>query len=142
MKSLLTAVALLLAATACSSGVQDLAVGDCFDDWAGLELDVVQEVESVPIVECSEPHDNEMYLVETLPDGPFPGDTGMEQMAVETCFEAFDGFVGIPYAESRLDFGFLISTQDMWDAGNRRISCFVWDIEFLKLTGSMENSGI
>jgi hypothetical protein len=142
MRSTLTAVALLLVATACTGTFQDLAVGDCFDDWSGLELDVVQEVESVEVVDCEEPHDNEMYLVETLPEGPFPGDSGMEQMAVETCFDAFEGFVGTPYADSRLDFGFLISTEDMWDAGTRRISCFVWDIEFLKLTGSMRNSGI
>lgn len=142
MRSTLTTLALLLLLTACSGGVQDLAVGDCFDDWAGLELDVVQEVESVPIVDCADPHDNEMYFVEALPEGPFPGDTGMEQMAIDTCFEEFDGFVGTAYADSRLDFGFLISTQEMWDTGTRRISCFVWDIEFLKLTGSMRNSGI
>jgi hypothetical protein len=131
-----------LLVSACSSNVQNLEVGDCFDDWENLELDVVQEVESVPVVDCADPHDNEMYLVEHLPQGPFPGDDAMEQMAVDSCLGAFDGFVGTPYADSRLDFGFLVSTSEMWDADIRRISCFVWDIEFLKLTGTMRNAQI
>lgn len=142
MKRFSIVFALLLVLSACSDGIQELAVGDCFDDWAGLELDVVQEVESVPIVNCADPHDNEMYHVELLPDGVFPGDSAIEQMAVDTCLENFDAFVGTPYAESRLDFGFLISTEEMWDAGERRISCFVWEIDFNKLTGTMRNAQI
>lgn len=142
MRPTVAAIALVLLSSACAGSLEQLAVGDCFDDWDGLELDAVQEVESVPIVDCSEPHDNELYLVERLPDGPFPGDTAMEEMAVGTCFDAFAEFVGTPYEDSRLDFGFLISTDEMWDSGVRTISCFVWDVEFLKLTGSMRNAGI
>jgi len=142
MRSTLFIFIAAIAVAACSPSTQDLAVGDCFDDWEGLELDVVQEVESVPIVDCADPHDNEMYVVDLLPEGAFPGDVAMEQLALDTCFEAFDEFVGIPYADSRLDFGFLISTAEMWDAGIRRVSCFVWDIEFLKLTGTMRNAQI
>lgn len=140
MRSTVAAILLLFGATACSG--QSLAVGDCFDDWASAEVGAVQQIDAVPIVDCADPHDNELYLIRNLPDGPFPGDAGMEQMAIDICFDTFESFVGAPYADSILDFGFLMSTEQMWKDGDRKIYCFVWHSEFLKLNDSMRNSGI
>ena len=62
-----------LVASACSSNVFDLSVGDCFDD-----PDNFAEVSNVPMVDCSEPHHNEVYYLQDLPDGDFPGDSSVE----------------------------------------------------------------
>jgi hypothetical protein len=44
--------------------------------------------------------------------------------------------------DSRLDFGALFPTEETWAEDDTEVICFVWDVEFLKLTGSMQGSGI
>ncbi len=139
---IVAAVALL--AAACSAGnVWTLEVGDCFDDWEGATISTEsQEVSDVPIVDCAEPHDNEIYSKQDLPDGSYPGDAAMEQTVIEVCYDGFESFVGRSYEESSLDFGWLFPTSESWAEGDREVVCFVYDFELAKLTGSMENSGI
>ncbi len=127
--------------SACSGSILSLEVGECFDDWEG-SLDAVQEVSDVPIVDCSEPHDNEVYSVSNMPAGPFPGDAAIQEWTIARCEENFDGYVGKADAESRLDFGALFPTQETWEDDDTEVICFLWDVEFLKLTGSMRGSGI
>jgi hypothetical protein len=135
-------VALFVAA--CSSGnVWSLEVGDCFDDWEGATTNSEsEEITDVPIVECSEPHDNEIYMMEDLPEGAFPGDAAMEETAIGVCYDGFEDFVGTEYEESDLDFGWLFPTSESWGEGDREVICFVYDLELAKLTGSMANAGI
>ena len=51
--------------------VDDLAVGECFDD-----SDEEDEVVRRP---CAEPHDGEIIAGVTLPDGPYPGDKEVDK---------------------------------------------------------------
>ena len=53
---------LAVAAAACSSGesVFSLELGDCFDD-----PETFDEVSELDTIDCSEPHDNEIYALET-----------------------------------------------------------------------------
>jgi hypothetical protein len=134
--------ALMVLASACAGTVLSLDVGECFDDWEGSLDGATQEVGDVPIVDCAEPHDNEVYSVSDMPTGSFPGDAAVEDWTIARCEETFDGYVGTAYADSRLDFGALFPTQDTWADGDTEVICFLWDIEFLKLTGSMKGSGI
>ena len=133
---------LMVLASACSATVLSLDVGECFDDWDGSLDGATQEVSDVPVVDCAEPHDNEVYSVSNMPAGSFPGDTAIEDWTIARCEETFDRYVGTAYVDSRLDFGALFPTQDTWDDGDTEVICFLWDIEFLKLTGSMQGSGI
>lgn len=133
----LAAVALL--AAACSQGnVFDLAVGDCFDDPSNLE-----EVTDVPIVVCSSPHDNEVYVNHTVSEiSTYPGPAQMGEMADEVCLESFQPFVGRSYETSALEFGWLTPTSDSWGQGDRVITCFIFDLDFEKLTGSMRGTAV
>ncbi len=144
VKLVLVSLFVLLVASACSTGnVGQLEVGDCFDDWEGATADTgSQEITDVPIIECAEPHDNEIYSMEDLPDGTFPGNAAVEEAVVEMCYDGFEAFVGLPYEESSLDFGWLFPTADSWADGDREVVCFVYDLELAKLTGSMANAGI
>ena len=67
-------------ATACGDdgNVFSLEVGTCFDDPESLT-----EVSDVPIVECTEPHDTEVYHLFDMPDGDVPGDAAVNQAAQE-----------------------------------------------------------
>lgn len=115
---------------------------ECFDDWDGATSDGFQQVTELDTIDCVEPHDNEVYATYNMADGSFPGSDAVETAIVTQCEAAFAPYVGTSYAESRLDYGALFPTSESWAEGDREIICFLWDIEFLKLTGSMENSQI
>jgi len=133
----LAAVALL--AAACTQGnVFDLGVGDCFDDPSNLE-----EVTDVPMVECSSPHDNEVYVNHTISEiSTYPGVAQMSEMADEVCLESFKPFVGRSYETSELNFAWLTPTSESWNEGDRVITCFVYDLNFAKLNGTMRGTAV
>lgn len=131
----------LAVAIGCTGNVFSLEVGDCFNDPdAGFE-----EVTDVEIVECSENHDNEVYALSDYPagdDAPYPGLSALEAHADEFCFDEFEGYVGAAYVDSRLDFGYFYPLPDGWeDEGDREITCFLYDLDLIDLTGSMKGSG-
>lgn len=139
----LIAVSVLVLAS-CSSGssdsVADLSPGDCFDDQsAGGEL--VEEFETVPMVDCDKPHDNEAYAVFDLPDGAYPGDDAITEQGLDGCLPLFEGYVGSSYETSRLDIFPITPLAELWADGNREIICALYDVDLAKLTGSMRDSG-
>jgi hypothetical protein len=46
------------------------------------------------------------------------------------------------WEQSELDYGWLHPTEDSWDDGDRIVTCFLYDGNLDKLTGSMKNSGV
>jgi hypothetical protein len=132
------AAALLVAAAAagCSTGTLVLEVGDCFDDPPSLG-----SVTSVDVIDCAEPHDNEVYFVGPYPGtGEFPGDEAIRDAAVDACLESFEDFVGIPYEVSRFDVFALWPSEESWEATDRDIVCAVYDVDGEKLTGSVRGA--
>ena len=128
--------------TACSGNIFSLTVGDCFDDWESSLEGATQEVSDVPIVDCSEPHDNEVYSVSEIAGGAFPGDTTVQDLTIERCTDTFEPLVGKAYADSQLDFGAFFPTAATWADGDREVMCFLWQVDFEKLEGTMQGSGI
>jgi hypothetical protein len=141
MRGRIVLIALAVLVAACSGNVFDLAIGDCFDD-GDIAVGGVEEVGDVPMVECAEPHDNEVYAVVTVDSDVFPGDIAIQSRADEVCHEAFEGFVGLDYQTSTLDFGWLVPTADTWEAGDRVVACFVYRMDLQKVTGTLEGTGI
>ncbi|MPZ99377.1 MAG: hypothetical protein GEU80_08590 [Dehalococcoidia bacterium] len=122
-------------------GVFDARVGDCFDDEPAPASAVST---TLPVVPCTDPHDNEIYAIVEHPaaaDAPYPGGAAVQRFAQDACYEAFSGFVGIPYQESRFAFGMLTPLSDGWErAGDREVLCFLYDFQLEKLAGSTRNS--
>ena len=73
LRTLAGLVALTLLLAACSGNVFELAVGDCFDD-GDMALGELEEIGEFPLVDCSVPHDNEVYAVVTVDGEVFPGE--------------------------------------------------------------------
>ena len=139
MKRLGILLVMGLAVSACMGGnVFTLEEGDCFND----ETEFSEEVSDVPIVECGEPHDNEVYRVVEMTDSSYPGFDATGSRADSLCLEAFETFVGTPYVDSALEISWLIPTEESWGAGDREIVCFLYRLDFPKMTGTMEGSGI
>lgn len=119
--------------------LMDLALGDCFD-----EPDSVGDhpIVTVPLVRCAEPHDYEVFFVFELPDGPYPGEDEVWDLADEACFDEFEAFVGASYFESDLEFFPLIPTADSWPGGDRLVQCVLFATDpWPKLVGSMRGVG-
>ena len=122
--------------------VMSLQVGDCFDDPADLE-DVVFEVTAVP---CSDPHDNEVYSVQSLATAfprAFPGQDALWDYSYQVCSgSVFDSFVGTPYVESSLEVFSLTPSEESWEDGDREFVCALFRFDGEKLSGTARGSGL
>jgi hypothetical protein len=121
------ALAGLLAAGVAACGddgtdVMSLEVGDCFND-DGLS----SEVESVPVVDCTEAHDNEIYAIHDLSGDELPDDAALEGTFEDECIGGFEEFVGAPYESSEIYATAMYPTEESWGAGDRELVCYVYD---------------
>jgi hypothetical protein len=126
------------AVSACGgTSVLSLEVGQCISDQSAGE----DEVSSVPVVDCAEPHYGEIYALPQLPDGEFPGDEVVSQRAQELCQGAdFQTYVGVPYLESEIYQSALLPSAETWEEGDREIVCYLRNEDNSPITGSLRNA--
>jgi Septum formation len=132
-RSVLIVVAMALFAAACSQGnVFELEVGQCFDT---ITDDLISDV---PMKDCDEPHDNEVFAVYNVTEAVLPSAETM----TEGCFNRFEDAIGAPYATSIYGLAAITPTNDSWDDGDREVICygFVFDGPE-KMTGTIVGSG-
>ena len=105
--------------------IEELEIGQCYisiddsDDGAPL---------AAQLVDCTEPHSSEVFLVEQLEggaDAPFPGEDALEVQAGNRCDPAFEEYVGTPYRRSRLEYVYFFPTQGTWSTGDRLLQCVI-----------------
>lgn len=101
---------------------EDLQLGDCLAE-AFDEYD--EDVYTVTVVPCDEPHNGEVFHETQLDDATFPGEDEVFARADDVCFEAFEPWVGTSYDDSFLDFTYYAPSEDSWDYGDRLITCVV-----------------
>ena len=92
------------------------------------------------LVPCEGPHEQEVYHLFELAEGPYPGDEQVEALAREQCAAQFEVYVGVAPAWSGLDFIYVWPGRDIWEMGNRRGGCSLLDATGRDLTGSMAGS--
>ncbi len=120
-----------------SSGQADvfaIEVGDCVDE---TEAD---EVSDVPVVPCSDPHDQELFSEFLLTETEWPGDDAIQEAAITRCDAAFEVFVGVPWDSSELEWYPFTPTEDGWDSlGDRLVQCVIYDPAG-KTTGTLKGA--
>lgn len=132
-----------LAACEQETDVFSIEVGDCFQDASSLSEEEATEVESVPIVDCEEHHDNEVYHTFDIEGGEFPGAAAVQETSDEGCLAAFEEFVGTPYDSSRYYFGTLYPTRQTWsEMDDREVVCYVFLPDGVRSQGSARGSGV
>jgi hypothetical protein len=120
--------------------VENLAVGDCF--VAGQ----VEEIDQVPVVDCSEPHDSEvMASVEiTGFSSQYPGEDPLFDALFDDCVTKFPSYVGEPFETSQYYIDTWIPLLDGWNDGDRTGLCTVVQVDdsfdIVSVTGSAQNS--
>lgn len=135
--SIIAAVAALSLAACFGPPTAD--VGDC------MQLSTMgTSVDDLPTVECSEPHEGEVFAVQ---DTDYDGDYSLiavEEAAGELCATEFETYVGTPYAESEIWFTLLLPDATGWGRGDRQIICIAYEPgesgDFAMVTGSVKGS--
>lgn len=111
-----------------------IRVGDCLNT---SDLDTTDEVSDVPVVPCSDPHEDEVYHAYTLEDGEYPGEEAIVADADTTCVAEFATFIGLAYEQSVLDYWPMYPTAGSWENGDREVLCVAWDPSGAKVTGTL-----
>ena len=137
VQALAVAALLAVALASCGTSVFELEAGECFDDPDSFEA-----VSDVTTVSCDEPHDNQVFAIESI-SGPsnYPGWDLVAAESDEVCLDAFEPFVGTDYLSSMFEIGWLAPTADSWADGDRGVVCFLYDPTLAPITGSVEGSG-
>jgi hypothetical protein len=115
-----------------TTSVDDLAVGECFDD-GNQEDEVVRQP-------CTLAHDGELVAIVTPPAGAYPGDSGVDKAADRACAPAFGTYVGKSRDESELYLDWWTPDKTTWNHGDRRVFCAAYGPNDEKLTSTVKNS--
>ncbi len=124
--------------------VNELQVGQCFDnpDEAGSSEAV--EMLAVSLSVCDEPHDAEVYSVYELAgddDTAYLGDSFVFDQASDGCANRFDEAIGTPYAQSSLGVFVIYPSATTWGAGDRQVACVATAGDDSKLDSTVIDSG-
>ena len=122
-----------------ANNVFDVSVGQCFND----PDEYSEFVANLDMVDCTEPHDNEIYHTFDVAGDVYPSDSDMDFQAESGCIAAFEEFVGRDYWSSSLNIAWLSPSEDSWNQiDDREIVCFLYDMNLAVLTNSAEGTGI
>ncbi|MEC7120475.1 MAG: septum formation family protein [Pseudomonadota bacterium] len=110
-----------------------LKLGQCFDDTNGHQ----QSVDSLPIRDCTQPHDHEIYHIFNVNLDSY-NDEEIEQQANARCEEAFQRFTQKNYNESIYEMSYLSPSVESWQAQDREVICYIQHPD-QKTTGSLRN---
>lgn len=131
------AVPTLAACSAADLLVQSFEVGQCVD-FDVAPGDEETEVGDLPIIDCNEPHDGEVYYVMDLDGGDYPSDVSTQ--ADNACLAEFAPYVGVDYFESELFYTSVYPSNSTWTLGDRQIACIVVPASG-QLSESVQGSG-
>ncbi|MGM0618313.1 MAG: septum formation family protein [Actinomycetota bacterium] len=137
-RHLLLTILLGVLLSACGPGegaVSALQVGQCLH-----QPEASTAIEEVELVPCDDPHDFEVFALVELPDGPYPGDSALPEMAQPACRGRFAAYVGVEPSDSVLATGLLVPSEDGWDGGDREVVCLLYEPDE-RLQGSMRATG-
>jgi hypothetical protein len=105
--------------------------------------DLPDEVETVPVIDCAEPHTHEIYTeVEYTEKDVYPGEEELGSFAQVACLSEFETFVGISAFDSSLSYTWIVPSLDGWNKeDDRTVLCVLTNGEDDEdLVGSMRAS--
>lgn len=114
--------------------VNDLRAGDCFNTD---EEDEISDVDGVP---CTEPHEYEVFAVDTHEADALPSEAELETVFSSICLSEFDGYVGAPYDTSAIYASMISPSEGSWADGDRTFTCVLYDPEDAELTESLRGA--
>ncbi len=126
----------------------DLQIGDCFNEYSWIDVDLDQRINLTTVVGCDTVHDREVYFAAEFPAGagaPYPGVGPMAEFSTELCYEAFEAFIGTEYEVSEYELSFLHPTKETFEhpvGRHRRILCFTHRLDGSPTSESAAGIGV
>ena len=114
--------------------VNDLRVGDCFNNSSSTE---VRDVDAVP---CTDMHQYELFHVFQLTGSGYPTEAQLDSQSAAACTPAFAAYVGRDYQSSSLFISTLYPSSDGWDRGDHAVQCLVHNEAETKVSGSVRGT--
>ena len=109
--------------------VFELSVEDCFD--AGAPSTEPSEVVEVELVACEGDHSSEVFAQTAFESAgsAYPGEDKLIDYATRFCVDAFEPYVGLPYANSAFTVSHLWPTASAWEStDDRSILCVLFSL--------------
>ena len=123
-----------------SGNVQELAVGDCFDEPVGAQT--ITDVQHQP---CTSPHDGEVFAVLThpAPNGEaYPVVSGFDDYIQQNCVPAWEAYTARTWAtDTDFTLSYYHPTLTGWGDGDRGFTCYTTRIDNAKLHSSVRGLG-
>ena len=123
-----------------SGGVNELAVGDCFDEPVGEQT--ITDVQHQP---CTSPHDGEVFAVLTHPapkGEAYPVVSGFDDYIQQNCIPAWEAYTARTWAtDLELSLSYYHPTVSGWGDGDRGFTCYTTRVDSAKLNGSVRGVG-
>ena len=119
-------------------------VGDCFNIYRFENERTGTSEDIFTLVDCSRPHEGEVYHQAEYQEPEFPGSAQLEEWAQQECYLHFESWVGQEYELSELDYATFLPTEATWDdpsPDSRRLSCYLASYGASLLDKSHRNSG-
>ena len=104
--------------------VLELEVGTCLND---VDQPLAQDLTEVPAVDCTTPHQSEVFAAIDVDGTDYPGIDSLTDTAVRDCQVEFERFVGVEFSASALNFHYYYPTTSSWAVGDRSIYCVIFD---------------
>ena len=92
-------------------------------------------------MECTQPHDSEVYLVGDLTYSYYPSIDELSGFLENLCAESFISYVGIEPKSSNLAYSFWIPVEAEWAKGYKRYHCVLWDPQGQKIGSAKQPQG-
>ena len=146
----LLALAIFTARGPSASTAFTLKAGDCLDIPADAQIG------DLPTLDCTKPHDAEVFVAATMPSAPTPGDSSGASAAKPAPYPGADGIAGWvntncdgatlqaflgPGAPTNLVVGYFFPSADAWDKGERHVTCYLHTPDGSKLTAPLNAGG-
>ena len=132
-------VALLAALGGCQTTTSSAAlkVGDCFNLTNTTDVEG-NPVESHAIVDCAQPHAEEVFSVFDYPNASaaFPGYEAIGSVQQTRCQADFQTYVGVSWDRSTYVISYASPDQQSWADGDHAVHCLLADERGGQLTGS------
>jgi hypothetical protein len=98
--------------------VNDIRLRDCVNGLAEG-----RNIENLPVVPCTEPHDGEVFAEFPISGSAFPGDAAVTTQAEEGCVERLRNYAPEAAEDPNTQLYYLHPTAASWLTGDRDVLC-------------------
>ncbi|WP_328223976.1 MULTISPECIES: DUF4190 domain-containing protein [unclassified Streptomyces] len=123
-------------AASSAGGTFSVEKGECFDSPSGSLEEYAYDVDIVP---CDGEHDAEVFAGFSMPDGGYPGDDAVTDVADDRCYARSEEYAMDAWAlPVDVDIYYFTPTRQSWRYGDREITCMFGNVDAEgSLTGSL-----